>query len=109
MTAQKKPFLKILIIYVIIGFSGYLSYTFIYFSREILRFFVADLVMTGFASLVGFGVTAPFWTAFGAVGMVLMFLFASIPMKENRLFVTRTDLKQYKAEVPMLIPKLKRK
>jgi steroid 5-alpha reductase family enzyme len=59
-------------------------------------------------SLVGFGVTAPFWTAFGAVGMVLMFLFASIPMKENRLLLTRIDFMQYKAEVPMLIPKLKR-
>ncbi|MFN0083387.1 MAG: DUF1295 domain-containing protein [Ferruginibacter sp.] len=60
-------------------------------------------------AIVGVGVVAPLWTALGAVGMVLMFLFASIPMKEKRLMERRTDFKQYKAEVPMLIPMLRRK
>jgi steroid 5-alpha reductase family enzyme len=55
-------------------------------------------------ALVGLGVAAPIWTALGALGMVLMFIFASIPMKEKRLLETRTDFEKYKAEVSMIIP-----
>ena len=61
------------------------------------------LFWVGMAS-IGFGANAPWWCGLGAVGMVLMFLFASIPMKEKRLLQTRSDFKKYKAEVPSLIP-----
>jgi steroid 5-alpha reductase family enzyme len=53
---------------------------------------------------IGFGVNAPLWTGLGAVGMILMFLFASIPMKEKRLMESRTDFEDYKSKVSMLIP-----
>lgn len=55
-------------------------------------------------ALIGTGAGAPLWCSLGAVGMILMFIFASIPMKEKRLQETRTDFEQYKAEVSMLIP-----
>lgn len=54
--------------------------------------------------LIGEGVGAPSWTVLGAVGMILMFVFASIPMKEKRLMESRTDFASYKTEVSMLIP-----
>jgi len=55
-------------------------------------------------ALVGQGAGAPLWTVSGAVGMIMMFLFASIPMKEKRLMETRSDFAQYKREVSILIP-----
>ena len=55
-------------------------------------------------ALIGFGAGAPLWTGLGAIGMILMFLFASIPMKEKQLRKTRTDFEKYKSEVSMLIP-----
>lgn len=55
-------------------------------------------------ALIGFGSGAPLWTGLGAIGMLLMFVFASIPMKEQRLLKTRTDFKLYKSEVSMIIP-----
>jgi steroid 5-alpha reductase family enzyme len=55
-------------------------------------------------ALIGFGAGAPLWTGLGAVGMALMFLFASIPMKEKQLRKTRIDFDKYKAEVSILIP-----
>jgi len=53
---------------------------------------------------VGVGAGAPYWTILGSIGMFLMFIFASIPMKEQRLMKTRTDFAEYKKEVSMLIP-----
>ena len=53
---------------------------------------------------IGLGAIAPYWTVLGAVGMLLMFVFASIPMKETRQMKTRTDFTEYKNEVSMLIP-----
>lgn len=55
-------------------------------------------------AVIGVGAGAPLWTCLGAVGMILMFIFASIPMKEKRLRESRADFDQYKAEVSMLIP-----
>lgn len=60
--------------------------------------FWAGLAMTGLAA------SAPAWTCLGSIGMVLMFLFASIPMKEKRLSATYDDFEKYLAEVPMLLP-----
>jgi steroid 5-alpha reductase family enzyme len=55
-------------------------------------------------AIVGFGASAPLWTGLGALGMLLMFIFASIPLKEARQMKTRTDFETYKKEVSMLIP-----
>ena len=53
---------------------------------------------------VGLGAGAPYWTLLGSIGMFLMFIFASIPLKEQRQLKTRTDFAEYKKEVSMLIP-----
>ena len=50
-------------------------------------------------ALVGLSAAAPWWTALGALGMVLMFVFASIPMKEARLAATRSDFDDYRKQV----------
>ena len=55
-------------------------------------------------AVIGFGVGAPVWTGLGAIGMILMFVFASIPMKEKRLSESRTDFEAYKKEVSRIIP-----
>lgn len=52
-------------------------------------------------ALVGLAAGAPWWTTLGAVGMVLMFVFASVPMKEARLAQTRSDHDDYRRKVPM--------
>jgi steroid 5-alpha reductase family enzyme len=53
---------------------------------------------------VSLGAGAPYWTLLGSIGMFLMFIFASIPLKEQRQLKTRTDFPEYKKEVSMLIP-----
>ncbi len=53
---------------------------------------------------IGLGVGAPLWTGLGAIGMILMFVFASIPMKEKRLSESRTDFENYKSQVSRIIP-----
>lgn len=60
-------------------------------------------------AMIGFGVGAPVWTGLGALGMILMFVFASIPMKEKRLSESRTDFETYKKEVSRIIPMPARK
>jgi steroid 5-alpha reductase family enzyme len=55
-------------------------------------------------ALVGLGAGAPLWTISGALAMMAMFIFASIPMKEKRLMESRTDFAQYKEDVSVLIP-----
>lgn len=53
---------------------------------------------------IGQGAGAPAWTLAGATAMILMFLLASIPMKEKRLLESRKDFARYKEEVSVLIP-----
>ena len=43
---KSKAVVEIVIIYLLIGISGFLSYFFINPENEMLRFFIADLVMT---------------------------------------------------------------
>ena len=48
---------------------------------------------------------APWYTAIGSVGMLLMFLFASIPMKDKQMEKNRPEaFAKYKKEVSRLIP-----
>jgi steroid 5-alpha reductase family enzyme len=53
---------------------------------------------------IGQGAGAPLWTLTGAAGMIMMFMFATIPMKEKRLMTTRKDFQRYKEEVSVLFP-----
>jgi steroid 5-alpha reductase family enzyme len=56
-------------------------------------------------AVMGLSNQAAWWTALGALGMLCMFLFASIPMKEKRLLENRSEaFLRYKSEVPKLIP-----
>jgi len=52
----------------------------------------------------GFGAGAPPWTAAGATGMIIMFLFASIPMKEKRMLQRRPHFSEVQQRIPMLLP-----
>ena len=57
--------------------------------------------------LLGMGLAfdAPWYTSIGSVGMLLMFLFASIPMKEKQMIKNRASaFEKYKKEVSVLIP-----
>lgn len=54
---------------------------------------------------MGFAFNAPWYTALGSIGMLLMFLFASIPMKEKQMMKNRPEaFLKYKSEVSMIIP-----
>jgi len=54
---------------------------------------------------MGFAFGAPWYVGIGSVGMLLMFLFASIPMKDKQMAKNRpVSFAKYKQEVPMLIP-----
>ncbi len=57
--------------------------------------------------LLGMGLAfdSPWYTSLGSLGMLLMFLFASIPMKEKQMIKNRPEaFKKYKSEVPILVP-----
>lgn len=59
---------------------------------------------------MGLAFGAPPYTIVGAVGMLLMFLFASIPMKDKQMKKNRPEaFTKYKKEVPKLIPLPKKK
>lgn len=54
---------------------------------------------------MGLAFTAPWYTSVGSIGMLLMFIFASIPMKEKQMIKNRPEaFKKYKSEVSVLIP-----
>jgi len=54
---------------------------------------------------MGLAFGAPWYTSLGSVGMLLMFLFASIPMKEKQMIKNRPDeFEKYKKEVSVLFP-----
>ena len=55
-------------------------------------------------ALCGFGAGAPLWTGAGATGMILMFLFASIPMKEKRMLARRPHFNEIQKRIPVLLP-----
>jgi len=57
--------------------------------------------------LMGMGLAfgAPWYTAIGPLGMLAMFLFASIPMKEKQMLKNRPEaFQKYKKEVSVLLP-----
>lgn len=54
---------------------------------------------------MGLAFNAPWYTSSGSIGMLLMFIFASIPMKEKQMIKNRPEaFKKYKSEVSVLIP-----
>ena len=57
-------------------------------------------------SICGFAYQMPYYYSFGAIALVAMFLFISIPMKNKRMEGRRTGYDEYKKNVPLLFPKL---
>ena len=54
---------------------------------------------------MGLAFSSPWYTSLGSIGMLFMFLFASIPMKEKQMIKNRPEaFKKYKNEVSALIP-----
>jgi steroid 5-alpha reductase family enzyme len=47
------------------------------------------------------------WTVVGAVAITLMFVLISVPMMEKRALMTRAGYREYRDEVPMLLPWLR--
>lgn len=54
--------------------------------------------------VAGFGFGAPWYTAFGCIAMICMFIFASIPLKETRMLERRDNFQGYQKRVSILIP-----
>ena len=54
-------------------------------------------------ALIGRGCGAPVWTCCGAVSMILLFVFVSIPMKDQRM-MCREGYSTYKDSTPALLP-----
>lgn len=57
-------------------------------------------------SFCGFAFGAPWVTGLGAIAIILMFLFISIPMKNKRMATRRNGFEAYKKQVPLLFPRL---
>ncbi len=57
----------------------------------------------------GLAYGAPWYAGIGAVGMLAMFWFASIPMKETQMMKKRPEeFMEYKSRVPSLLPKFRK-
>lgn len=54
---------------------------------------------------IGFSFGAPWYTGAGFVVMLFLFVFISIPLKEERMLKRRPGFTDYKKRVPMLLPK----
>ena len=48
------------------------------------------------------------WMVVGAVAITLMFVYASVPMMEARTLATRPGYEAYRADTPMLLPRLRK-
>lgn len=46
------------------------------------------------------------WTGIGALAITLLFLFASIPLMEQRVMATRSNYAEYRKRVPALLPRI---
>lgn len=46
------------------------------------------------------------WTGAGALAITCLFIFASIPLMEQRMLATRSDYAEYRKRVPSLFPKM---
>lgn len=56
------------------------------------------------AAITGLSYGAPYYTMSGIAALILMFLFASIPMKEKRMAERKSNYEAYRNNVPSLIP-----
>lgn len=57
--------------------------------------------------VIGIAYQAPLYTGLGAIIMVILFVFISIPMKEKRMLERRPAYTTYMKNVPKLIPSIK--
>lgn len=60
-------------------------------------------------AILGQAYLAPIYTLAGAISMLLMMRFISIPMKEKRMLERRLNFQKYQEEVPLLIPRMTKK
>lgn len=59
---------------------------------------------------MGLAFNSPWYTSLGSMGMLIMFLFASIPMKEKQMIKKRPEaFNKYRNEVSLLIPMPRKK
>ncbi len=57
-------------------------------------------------AICGIGAGGPWWVAAGCVGMLALFLFISIPLKDERMRSRRAAFDAYRARVPAFIPRI---
>ena len=70
--------------------------------------YLGEMLFWAGLALAGQAFAAPWYASLGLAAMVLMFWFASIPMKEARMARRYQDFEAYKATTPMLIPRIGR-
>jgi steroid 5-alpha reductase family enzyme len=68
--------------------------------------YLGEMLFWGGLALAGQAFSAPWYASLGLAAMLLMFAFASIPMKEARMASRYKDFEAYKAATPMLIPRI---
>ena len=68
--------------------------------------YLGEMLFWWSMALCGLGAGGSWVVCLGAVAMMLMFVLASIPMKEKRMLARRPDYPAYQQRVPLLIPRL---
>lgn len=68
--------------------------------------YLGEMLFWAGLALAGQAFSAPWYASLGLAAMLLMFAFASIPMKEARMASRYKDFEAYKAATPMLIPRI---
>jgi len=68
--------------------------------------YLGEMLFWAGMSFCGFAFGAPWITGLGAIAIILMFLFISIPMKNKRMATRRNGFEAYKKRVPLLFPRL---
>ena len=68
--------------------------------------YLGEMLFWWSMALCGLGAGGSWVVCLGAVAMMLMFVLASIPMKEKRMLARRLDYPAYQQRVPLLIPRL---
>lgn len=56
--------------------------------------------------VIGYAYQAPYYTVIGALSMMALFIFISIPMKEARMSARKSGFEAYSQKVPMVILKI---
>ena len=68
--------------------------------------YLGEMLFWWGVALCGLGAGGGWWMVLGAVGMMLLFVLASIPMKDKRMGARKPAFLEYKKRVPAVIPGL---